>query len=109
MPKLPKNDDADALRRRRLIMKGVAERLALWRTSVGEKKLRVARRLGISHQRWHHYESGRNELDLLVALDLCAQEGLTLDFIYRNDHTGLSPDVRRKLDTALSKKARRER
>jgi DNA-binding XRE family transcriptional regulator len=103
MPKQAKSQDAAAMRKREEVRLAVGKRLREWRESTGVKKFPLAKRLGISHQRWFHYESGRNELDLMVALQLCEQEGLTMDYLYRNDYSSLPDKVRAKLLRHLAK------
>jgi transcriptional regulator with XRE-family HTH domain len=109
MPKQPKGDDSEEKQRRKEVMAQVAHRLKTWRESTGQKQLPLARRLGMSHQRWYHYESGRNELDLMVALQLCEQEGLTMDFLYRNDLSTLPERIRSKYVAALAAQQKKPR
>jgi transcriptional regulator with XRE-family HTH domain len=74
----------------------VGFRLFLWRESRRAPKLRIAKALQISHQRWHHYETGRSELDIETACKLCViDKRLTLDWLYRG--TPMKPALRKAL------------
>lgn len=51
--------------------KEIARRLRLVRQALGLSQIEIATELGISPQRWWHYEAGKRPFDIDVACLLC--------------------------------------
>jgi DNA-binding XRE family transcriptional regulator len=67
-----------------------AERLRLTRPALGFKSAsELAEAVGITRQGWHLYEKARARISLEMAVRLCEQFELTLDWIYRGETSGL--------------------
>ncbi len=74
------------------------QRLLATRLALGyESQLEFAHAAGVSPQAWNNYERGRSRPALEIALALCAQFQLTLDWIYRGDAGGLPHRLARAL------------
>ena len=69
--------------------KDVGRRLALSRKAVGVNQQDFGHGAGLSQPRYNQYESGQRLLTLNAAMKLCEQYGLTLDWLYRGDPSGL--------------------
>ena len=67
----------------------IGERLHKLRNAMGLKQGAVAEMLGITHSAWSQYESGKRKLTIEVAGNLAVRFGVTLDWIYRGDPSGL--------------------
>lgn len=67
----------------------VARRLRLTRRALGMTQAEVAETCGIGRTAFNQYETGTRLLTLTAALALCGAFGLTLDWLYRGDPSGL--------------------
>lgn len=67
----------------------IGERLLLTRTALGLSQKEFARRARISPSAYNHLEAGRHRPSIENALALRAAYGLTLDWIYGGDPSGL--------------------
>jgi transcriptional regulator with XRE-family HTH domain len=81
--------EREDLRSRRLI----AERLEMVRNLLGKSQKTFATGAGVAESTYSQYKTGKNVPDLDEAHKLCDRWGLTLDWIYRGDRRGLSPDL----------------
>ena len=85
----------------------VAARLRTTRDALKLDRLEIARKLQVSRQRWFNYESGRRPFDMIVAVDLCESEQLTLEWLFRGIKRGLPSDLRHEIDRVEASKRRR--
>lgn len=67
----------------------IAERLRLVRDVVGMAQGEFAERAGIAANTYNQFERGRKRPSIENAIALCDTYNLTLDWIFRGDHTGL--------------------
>lgn len=67
----------------------VARRLGLAREALGLDQQDFGVRAGLSQPQYNQFEKGKRLLTLQSALKLCAHYGLTLDYLYRGDPSGL--------------------
>ena len=59
--------------------------------------------------KWNNYAKGRDRIPVPIAIAVCILSGVDLDFIYRNDWGGLSPDVAGRLHRAMTEPKKRFR
>jgi DNA-binding XRE family transcriptional regulator len=72
------------------IFMDVADRLKLIRAATNAGSQRVlAQRLKIEHSTYAQWEAGVNLIPVHEAVKLCVMFGVTLDWIYRGDVSGL--------------------
>ena len=71
----------------------IGERLELVRIILGKSQNAFATEAGIAGNTYSQYKTGTNAPDHEEAHKLCDRWGLTLDWIYRGDTRGLSPDL----------------
>lgn len=83
----------------------VGKRLTALRMHVAPSQVVIANRLGIDKPRWNNWEKGVNLIRIDIALLLCAQTGVTLDWIYRGTPGGLPIDLATALEEKLQKVA----
>lgn len=68
----------------------IGKRLKALRMAVsGDNQADFCRRLGIATNTWNQYEKGKGRPQLDVAVMLCDSLGVTLDWIYLADPSGL--------------------
>lgn len=67
----------------------VGRRLRQTRTALGLDQQDFGTRAGMSQPQYNQYENGKRLLTLASALLLCSEYGLTLDWLYRGDPSGL--------------------
>jgi transcriptional regulator with XRE-family HTH domain len=67
----------------------VGRRLRLTRTALNLDQQEFGTRAGMSQPQYNQYENGKRLLTLPSALLICSEYGLTLDWIYRGDPSGL--------------------
>ena len=70
-------------------IKSIAKRLLSLREVVAPSAADLCRRTGLAPNRWSQYESGERRITLDAANTLCDKYGVTLDWIYRGDESGL--------------------
>lgn len=78
----------------------VGKRLMLLREALGyggREQARFARLIGCASPRYNQYEKGTRLLTLAVALRLCDQYRVTLDWLYRGDPSGLPQALAEKV------------
>lgn len=75
----------------------IAKRLVALREAVAPNAADLCRRTGLAANRWSQYESGERPITLAAATILCDKYGVTLDWIYRGDDTGLPARLIEKL------------
>lgn len=81
-------------------IKIVADRLKATREATGLSAAELCKRLDIKANRWSQYENGERLVTLPVAVALCDEFGLSLDWIYRGNPSQLPHDLRLKIRRA---------
>lgn len=71
----------------------VAARLALARKAYGLDQQEFGKRAGLSQPQYNQFETGKRLLTLGPAMRLCEEYNLTLDWLYRDDPSGLPSDL----------------
>jgi hypothetical protein len=86
-------------KRVRQTKKMIAARLVETRKALDLSAADICRRIGCTANRWSQYESGTSKRTITrpVAERLCDEFGLTLDWIYRGNPTGLPYGIALKL------------
>ncbi len=75
----------------------VARRLALTRKAFGLPQQDFGTAAGMSQPQYNQFETGKRLLTLPYALSLCERYGLTLDWLYRGDPSGLPYALHEKI------------
>lgn len=76
----------------------IGERLRLLRLAAGyESQVDYCEALGVSPQRYNHWERGRREPDLWVTGRICSMTGATADWIYFGRTGFMPPDLMRRI------------
>lgn len=71
------------------LLKTVGERLALTRQALRLTQTEFARRAGVAQNTYNQIENGRKLPSIELSLALCDAHQITLDWIFRNDPSGL--------------------
>lgn len=82
--------------------KTLGKRLQLTREALGVRAVDICRALDIAPNRWSQYENGERPITMAVAVRLCEVYGLTLDWIYRGDPSGLPVRLHQKLSVTAA-------
>lgn len=75
----------------------IAFRLRSTRLALELSQAELCRLTGIATNTWNQYEKGISRPELDKALILCEKLGITLDWIYRGDPSGLPLRITEKL------------
>jgi DNA-binding XRE family transcriptional regulator len=67
----------------------VGARLRLVRRALRSTAALLAAELGVTGPRWSHWENGRHLADVRIMVRLCRRYGVTLDYLYLGDESGL--------------------
>lgn len=67
----------------------VARRLKSVRTALGVTQADFSEAAGIGRTAYNQYETGTRLLTLAAAMRICERYGVTLDWLYRGDPSGL--------------------
>ena len=70
-------------------LKAIGERLEVLRKAFDLSQTEFASRAGIAQNTYNQYAKGRNLPRLDFAERMCDEYGVTLDWIYRGDQSGL--------------------
>jgi DNA-binding XRE family transcriptional regulator len=81
-------------------VKVLARRLKLTREALELSAAEVCKRIDCAPNRWSQYESGKRPITVAVAIAMCEEFGLSLDWIYRGDPQRLPHDLRLKMRQA---------
>jgi len=81
-------------------IKMIADRLRATREALDLSAADLCKRLDIKPNRWSQYESGERQVTLPVAIALCEEFGLTLDWIYRGNPSQLPHEFRLRIRRA---------
>lgn len=76
----------------------ISNRLTHIREAVGLSAADLCRALKIQQNRWSQYESGERRITLDVAARLVKRYGVTLDYIYLGDESGLPKRIVDRLE-----------
>lgn len=87
----------------------VAARLVAIREGLGLSQADLCRITGFSSARWAQYETGVRPLTLAAALQLNKSFGVTLDFLFLGDPSGLPVRLSTKLQIPTMKNLRSSR
>jgi DNA-binding XRE family transcriptional regulator len=85
----------------------VGERIRITRMAIGITQRGFAKPLGITREAQTMYESGARRPPWEVGVLMCDAWGLTLDWIYRGDLSGLSMALVERINKNLGKAKRR--
>ena len=75
----------------------VGRRLAATREALGITQAELCRQLRVDPPRWNQYELGKRRITIEVALELRLAYGVTLDWIYVGDSSGLPPRLHKRI------------
>lgn len=75
----------------------IAARLRATRGALGLTQRDLCRESGIGESAYNQFERGHRPLTLVPALRLCERFGLTLDWFYRGDRSGLPERITARL------------
>ena len=78
----------------------VARRLTRTRQAFGMQQQEFGVSAGMSQPQYNQFETGKRLLTLHYALALCERYGLTLDWLYRGDPSGLPYSLHEKIRAA---------
>jgi transcriptional regulator with XRE-family HTH domain len=67
----------------------IGQRLRALRNSLDMDQSSIAAMVGVTQAAWSQYERGRRQIDIEVAGNVATRFGVTLDWIYRGDPSGL--------------------
>jgi DNA-binding XRE family transcriptional regulator len=82
--------------------KVLAKRLETTRLALEMSAADLCKRIDIKPNRWSQYESGERRITEAVAIALCEEFALTLDWIYRGDPSHLPHALRLKMKPAAA-------
>lgn len=82
----------------------VARRLTWARQAYGLDQRTFGTRAGLSQPQYNQFETGKRLLTLIAAIHLCDEYNLTLDWLYRDDPSGLPADLWLKIRSASKAK-----
>ena len=71
------------------LMTDVGRRLRRTRLALDLDQQEFGTRAGLSQPQYNQFEKGKRLLTLASALKLCAEYGVTLDWLYRGEPSGL--------------------
>jgi transcriptional regulator with XRE-family HTH domain len=81
----------------------VAFRLRMTREALGMEQSEFADRAGIARNAYNQYEQAQRIPRLDIAIRICETYGLTLDWIFRGDLSGLPFHIARTLHPRMGK------
>lgn len=87
--------------------KDIARRLTLSRLALGMSQGDFAAQAGLSQSNYSQYERLWRSLSIRSAMKLCTAYGLTLDWLYRGDPSGLSIRLNAAINAVTSEHATR--
>lgn len=82
--------------------KVLAKRLVMTREALGVTAAQICRAIDCKPNRWSQYETGERPITLAISIRFCEAYGLTLDWIYRGDPSGLPVRLHQKLSVAAA-------
>lgn len=82
-------------------MRAAGKRLAQTREALRFNQTAAARMFDVQRAAWNHYETGRRMLDIQLASLICEKWGVTLDWLYRGDKSGLTMRMVARLEDLI--------
>lgn len=76
-----------------ILTEEIAKRLTLARLAYDLDQQAFGVRAGLSQPQYNQFETGRRMLTLPAAMRLCDEYNLTLDWLFRNEPSGLPRDL----------------
>ena len=67
----------------------VARRLRVTRLALGKQQIELCREIDATDKAWSQWENGSRLFDILVAIRLKRRYGITLEWLYDGDPSGL--------------------
>lgn len=83
--------------------KQIGKRLEIGLKVLGRRQADVARFLGMSPQRLNNYVKGTRPLDMELAVQICDEYGLTLDYLYRGESRTLPFDLHNEVQRFMGR------
>lgn len=77
--------------------KSLANRIKLTRVALEISAADLCKRIDVKPNRWSQYETGERRITPAVAIKLCEEFGLSMDWIYRADPSALPHSLRMKM------------
>lgn len=81
-------------------LKALAKRLRMTREALGLSAADLCKLIDCAPNRWSQYESGKRPITVPVAIAMCDEFGLSLDWIYRADPAKIPHELRLKMRQA---------
>lgn len=81
-------------------LKAMGRRLKITREALELSAAELCKRIDCAPNRWSQYESGKRAITVPVAIALCEEFGLSLDWIYRADPSRIPHEVRIRMRQA---------
>lgn len=78
----------------------ISRRLKMMREAIKLSQAQLCREIGVAQNRWNQYETGERRITLDVALRLKRRFGVTRDWIYDGDISGMPHGLAVKLTGA---------
>jgi transcriptional regulator with XRE-family HTH domain len=88
MPRAPRSDD---------LKTAVGLRLRAAREALELSAKEICEAIGVQPNRYSQWENGKNLLDPIAAIEISRLYGITLDYLYRGDLSGLKHSLVNKL------------
>lgn len=82
-------------------MLAVAKRMKALRIAKGYNQVQICADLDLATNTWNQWEKGERAPNLLLAMHICDQYGITLDYIYRGRMEALPEGLAGKIRRAL--------
>jgi len=83
----------------RLRPEEIGARLRIARRALGLKSTEFSKGAGIAQNAFSQFETGTRPLTLSAAVKICGRYGLTLDWLYRDDPSGLPHALAEKINS----------
>lgn len=77
--------------------KSLANRIKLTRLALEISAADLCKRIDVKPNRWSQYETGERRITTAVAIRLCEEFKLSMDWIYRADPSSLPHSLRMKM------------
>jgi transcriptional regulator with XRE-family HTH domain len=79
--------------KREQLVEGSALRLRATFRALNQNQTQIAKFLGVASNRINQYANAERLADLLLMIRLCERFGITLDWIYRGDPSGVKANI----------------
>jgi transcriptional regulator with XRE-family HTH domain len=85
----------------------VGQRVDIWLEATDRTAAEVCDELGIGEPKFSQWRNGRHMLSLDIAVALCTNYGLTLDWLYRGIPVNLPYELRLQINDVAKRRAAR--